>query len=148
MLVIVIASWVVNIVRTCVTVAGVVEATGSHFQLGTMMNIALSTSQADGNIAQKGGTSGKLEGDTMTFEELLNELRQSSDPIAQDVVRHIDSPQFQLSLKILGKRIERGLSKAQAARLTGMSVKEYEAYENGTLKATKEQYKRVLEKME
>lgn len=83
----------------------------------------------------------------MTFQELLYELRQSDDPEAQEVMRHIDSPQFQLSLKILGKRIERELSKVQAARLTGMSVKEYEAYENGTLKATEGQYKRVLEKM-
>lgn len=83
----------------------------------------------------------------MTFKELLDEVRRVDTPEAQAVVQHIESPQFQLSLEILGNRIEKGLSKEQAARLTGMSVKEYEAYENGTLKATEWQYKRVLEKI-
>lgn len=79
-----------------------------------------------------------LWAEAMKFKELV-------DRAPKEVADYINSYQFQLSLKILGTRIEQSLTKQQAAEKAGLKIKVYESFENGiNWKATRGEYLKVL----
>lgn len=77
----------------------------------------------------------------MKFDELVSRYA------TPDVLKHLRSQQFQVSLDILGIRITQGLTKQQAAFKTNLSIKSYESFENGSRKATLNEYQRILSKI-
>lgn len=66
----------------------------------------------------------------------------------QDINQRINSPEFKLSQKIFGKRINLNLSRKQAAKLTNLDLDTYTTIEQGILFNNLNLYKQVLEKLE
>ena len=80
----------------------------------------------------------------MRIDELVKGVAKRDDLTSRRVVAHINSYQFRLSLKILGRRIEQGMTKKRAAQRAGLSQQEYSEFENGIKHATKQEYLDVL----
>ena len=80
----------------------------------------------------------------MQLDLLVKQTAVKDDLTSQQVTAYISSCQFQLSLKILGRRIDQGMTKKQAAKLTGLSQQEYSGFENGIKRAAKQEYLDVL----
>lgn len=81
----------------------------------------------------------------MKFDELIEMASKKTDPNTKEAVRHVRSYQYQISLDILGARIDDELTISQAAKRAGLPKEEYESFENGINKsATKDEYLSVL----
>lgn len=82
----------------------------------------------------------------MQLENLVKKMERSNELTGQKVAKYINSYQYRISLKILGQRIERRLSRNQAAKLAGLSLESYYEFENGiNQEASRAEYLRVLE---
>lgn len=64
------------------------------------------------------------------------------------VIERLKSYQFKLSQKIFGQRIHLNLSRDEAAKLTGLSPKQYTQFEQGVdLNSSEATYQQVLNKL-
>lgn len=64
------------------------------------------------------------------------------------LIERLNSYQFKLSQEIFGKRISLNLDRDEAARLTGLSLKQYTAFEQGIdMTSSQDDYRRVLNRL-
>lgn len=63
----------------------------------------------------------------------------------KDLIKRLNSYQFKLSQRIFAKRLQMNISRNEAARLTGLSLKQYIEFEQGIdMTSSKNDYLKVL----
>lgn len=64
------------------------------------------------------------------------------------IEERLNSYQFRMSQQIFAKRISLNLTRKQAAKLAGLSVKQYTEFEQGiNLAASENEYRKILNKL-